>query len=442
MRRTSTTVPGLRAGVCSSVFLLLVAALPRVGGRRLAHARRDDRAAAVRGRQVRGSPMAQSPPPAGLLVLANNDPVQKNARAGKPHEASPTRRTPAGLYCHAVSKVVVRLPGPGKTFAATVGVDSNEQTSGGRGSVVFSVDGRRQGGVPLARVMREGMAGVPVKVDLGGADGVRPGRRATRGDGIGCDQADWADAKVDAGRRQDASGWPTCRWSSEPGGRYTADPPFSFIYGGKPSAELLAAWHVQAETQQARRRSGREHTLTWTDPKTGLVVRCVAVEYRDFPTVEWTLYFKNTGTGRHADPGEHPGPRHRGSSAAPRASSCCTTPSAAPAAGRLRAAARRRWARARRSGSPRPAGGRPTATCPTSTSQWADGRRDRRRRLARPVGRRVRPRRGPRACAIAAGQELTHFKLQPGEEVRTPAGRAAVLAGRLDPRRRTSGGAG
>ena len=36
-----------------------------------------------------------------------------------------------------------------------------------------------------------------------------------------------------------------------------------------------------------------EHTLTYTDPKTGLVVRCVGIEYRDFPTVEWTLYFKN-----------------------------------------------------------------------------------------------------------------------------------------------------
>ena len=26
-------------------------------------------------------------------------------------------------------------------------------------------------------------------------------------------------------------------------------------------------------------------------------MRCVAVEYHDFPTVEWTLYFKNTGGG-------------------------------------------------------------------------------------------------------------------------------------------------
>ena len=39
----------------------------------------------------------------------------------------------------------------------------------------------------------------------------------------------------------------------------------------------------------------QQHELCYRDPETGLEVRCVAVEYRDFPTVEWTLYFKNTG---------------------------------------------------------------------------------------------------------------------------------------------------
>ena len=44
-----------------------------------------------------------------------------------------------GLYCHALSKIVVRLPSPGAAFTAVVGVDSNEQTGGGRGSVRFAV---------------------------------------------------------------------------------------------------------------------------------------------------------------------------------------------------------------------------------------------------------------------------------------------------------------
>ncbi|NLF93791.1 MAG: alpha-galactosidase, partial [Oligosphaeraceae bacterium] len=35
-------------------------------------------------------------------------------------------------------------------------------------------------------------------------------------------------------------------------------------------------------------------TLTYTDPATGLEVKCIAIAYNDFPTVEWTVYFKNT----------------------------------------------------------------------------------------------------------------------------------------------------
>jgi alpha-galactosidase len=70
--------------------------------------------------------------------------------------------------------------------------------------------------------------------------------------------------------------------------------PFSFIYEKKASAELLSGWTRTARTEKLD--AGRtRHTLTWTDAKTGLEVRCVAVEYSDFPVVEWTLYFKNTG---------------------------------------------------------------------------------------------------------------------------------------------------
>ena len=39
-----------------------------------------------------------------------------------------------------------------------------------------------------------------------------------------------------------------------------------------------------------------QYTLQLTDPRSGLLVRCVAVEYHDFPTVEWTVYLKNTGS--------------------------------------------------------------------------------------------------------------------------------------------------
>jgi alpha-galactosidase len=33
--------------------------------------------------------------------------------------------------------------------------------------------------------------------------------------------------------------------------------------------------------------------MTWTAPASGLEVQCMAVDYADFPAVEWTVYFKN-----------------------------------------------------------------------------------------------------------------------------------------------------
>ena len=68
----------------------------------------------------------------GLAVLANHDSVLKNTRGeGRPLTIAETAYD-RGLYWHAVSHVVVRLPGPGKSFTAVVGVDSNPQTIGGR----------------------------------------------------------------------------------------------------------------------------------------------------------------------------------------------------------------------------------------------------------------------------------------------------------------------
>jgi len=227
----------------------------------------------------------------GLTVIANHDPVQKNGRAGKPLRLGEQQYT-RGLFCHAFSKLLARLPGPGATFTAIAGVDTNEQTSGGRGSVDFSV---QVGGEEKFRsgVMHEGMAAKAVQVALSGATEfvllVDP-----TPDGIACDQADWAEAKVTLqnGRELWLADLPMTETDSA--SRFAVEPPFSFTYAGQPASALLDTWKLtrEARTLDAQRV---EHTLRWTDPKTGLEVRCAAIEYRDFPAVEWTLYFKNTG---------------------------------------------------------------------------------------------------------------------------------------------------
>ena len=70
--------------------------------------------------------------------------------------------------------------------------------------------------------------------------------------------------------------------------------PFAFAYDGKPSADLLAAWPCKSTTEKLdEKRTLRTHCRT--DPKTGLEIRCVAVEYSDYPAVEWTVYLRNIG---------------------------------------------------------------------------------------------------------------------------------------------------
>ncbi len=108
-----------------------------------------------------------SPQP-GLDVLANNDPVIPNGRGDKPLKIG-DKEYSRGLFAHAVSKVEVRLPGPGREFTATVGLDHNDDTARGKGSVVFIV--RVNGKTAFqSEVMRYGTAGREVKVDLGGAN--------------------------------------------------------------------------------------------------------------------------------------------------------------------------------------------------------------------------------------------------------------------------------
>ena len=227
----------------------------------------------------------------GLQVLANLDRVQLNQRNGKPLQIADEQFT-RGLYCHAHSRVVVRLPSPGKTFHAKVGVDSNDQTRPGLGSVVFNV---LVGGKNIYRsvLMREGMAAQAVDVNLDGAKQFL----LEVGDGdsaVSCDQADWADARVVL--KNGETVWLADLALSENQKRqivYGDGPLFSFIYDGVSSNRFIGEWNRDEKTHTLD-DDRTQHTVTWLDPETGLQVTCVGIEYHDFPAVEWKLSFKNT----------------------------------------------------------------------------------------------------------------------------------------------------
>jgi len=193
--------------------------------------------------------------------------------------------------------------------------------------------------------------------------------------------------------------------------------PFSFVYGDHPWADSVKDWKYDGASKQLDEQR-TEHSLSWSDPATGLEVRCVAVEYHDFPTVEWTLYLKNKGPAdtpilkdiqaldlrlAPREPGECILHHGVGSPCAPNDYQPLQT-TLGPKAGKRVAAA----------------GGRPTNTdlCYFNV-QWAgEG-------LIVALGWPGQwaaefTREETNRLHIVAGQELTHFTLHPGEQVRTP----------------------
>ncbi len=350
----------------------------------------------------------------GLYVLANHDPVHLDTRMGHPMVIG-GRTIAKGLYCHAPSRLLVRLAAPGRLFTAVAGLDHNDDTARGRGSVVFSVN---VGGKEAFRsgVLRYGSPGVPVAVELAGAREFIL-EIGDAGDGIGWDQSDWGFAKVMFESGDSVYISDLVLHPSPPRLPYDAQPPFSFDYGGRPFAEFAAAWKTERTTTRLDDNRTR-HIITSLDPATSLLVTCDAIEYSDFPTVEWTVRLKNGGsvdtpiisalqgidtTFTRSGAREFTLLRAQGSTASPA--------DFAPLSATLAPNSDTRIA---------PAGGRPSdSAMPYFNLQWQDEGRivavgwpgqwsaD----FARDAGGAIR---------ITAGQELTHFVLHPGEEARTP----------------------
>jgi alpha-galactosidase len=357
-----------------------------------------------------GTAAAEASPGAGIVVLANHGPVLVNGRGdGRPIQIAEVKYT-HGFICHAVSKLLVRLPGPGRAFRATVGVDTNA----GGGSIIFGVSvGERE--AFRSAVMHCNEPGVPVAVDLAGASEFTV-EAGDAGDWIACDHADWAEATVTLqdGTELRLSDLPLISAPLAP--RAATRPPFAFRYDGQDSDELLPGWRYEQATERLDAQRLR-HTQTYTDPATGLTVRCERVEYADFPVMEWTLHLRNTGDadtpiieGLQAldtrfGPGQESFLLHHN------VGSLCQANDFEPLETSFAPGDTKRISAA---------GGRPTNSdlCYFNLQwagagaiialgwpgQWAaDFQHD-----------------GAVGFRVVGGQELTHFRLRPGEEARTP----------------------
>src|SRR5271157_3201828 len=112
--------------------------------------------------------------------------------------------------------------------------------------------------------MHEGMAGVPVSVNLEGAKEftleLKPVGARKPWDSAEWDQADWAEARVTL---EDGS---TIALADLPAGPppapYTVGPPFAFRYGDRPSSELLRTWEFN-RTERRHDSDRTEYVLSY-----------------------------------------------------------------------------------------------------------------------------------------------------------------------------------
>jgi alpha-galactosidase len=65
--------------------------------------------------------------------------------------------------------------------------------------------------------------------------------------------------------------------------------------GGRPSGDLLAAWKAAREVRPSE-GDQKEHTVTHSDAGSGLVVRSEVTEFADFPALEWVLHLRGDGS--------------------------------------------------------------------------------------------------------------------------------------------------
>lgn len=195
-----------------------------------------------------------------------------------------------GLAFNSTKHILVRLSQPGERFTADVGLENNDDTqrgaAQGRGSVTFHVlvADKEIFSSPVRRLNDGPM---PLDLPLQGADEFEI-RVSDGGDGRGWDQALWAEATV---WLKDGTKVRLQDLPDEASANYNRHG-FSFRYGGRPSGQFLTHWTRQVTTgERDARRTQRE--VLYRDPATGLEIRLEATEFKDFPAVEWVVYFKN-----------------------------------------------------------------------------------------------------------------------------------------------------
>ena len=197
-----------------------------------------------------------------------------------------------GLGMHANGNAVFKINAPYVRFMAKVGVDTNADTQGTKGSVTFAVkvDGKQVAATPI---IKGGETAQAIDVPLNGARQLE--LIVTDGDdGYDYDQADWGDAQL-----VDKDGH--AHYLSDAVNTLTGQGllqqhamPASFVYGGRPSATLLNTW-AKEEKPPVEKGDRTIYETTWREPGDGLAATWHVEVFRHWPATEFRWIFTNEG---------------------------------------------------------------------------------------------------------------------------------------------------
>lgn len=209
-----------------------------------------------------------------------------------------SRKLEHGLGTHSVSHIRITSGEPIERFSAWIGVDRNARTQSGLGSVVFVVAaGDRE--LYRSKTLHGGDEPAHLDVDVQGTTQLDL-HVTDAGDGATCDHADWGEATM---RLRNGRVLRLEDLRLEGTSHIPSPMPFSFKYQGRPGHEVLSGW-TRDEKTGASDADRTIRTTQWTDPTGGLRVTLRMTRYQDFPAAEWLLCFENTGpadTGIIAD---------------------------------------------------------------------------------------------------------------------------------------------
>jgi alpha-galactosidase len=225
------------------------------------------------------------------IAVQERHPTQKNRSSFKTKLGLDGKPFEHGIGVHSNSVIRVWSPEPMATLSAWIGIDDAivRMMGPGRGNVIFSIraEGRE---IFRSPAMRGGKAGIPINVPLHGARLIELHVENNNENHI-MNTADWADAAITtqagATLRLDEM-----QWGEIP--HRPSDYPFSFIYRGVSSNELLPKWKHEKKTMPAS--SGvQQSTDIWSEPGGSLTVRLETKRFAGYPAVEWLLYLENRG---------------------------------------------------------------------------------------------------------------------------------------------------